>query len=581
MYELGGLLMSMEEINKTIFENQKVRLEEYLSLNDDKWSEEDTDLVINKLMVGEIHDSGGLTAIRGFVYQYYVTMLYMLKMVHPDSDVFWDKVVFEYFDDITLLSDNRVRFIQVKTKKEYTGTNIQVAKIIERPKKTSDKLKDRDHFNSWIDKLFLTYDRFLETNATFLNDLDKESFKNPEFELVTNSTSNALTEIEKYTMNSSFDMTNVLSAEEDKIKNGITATKRINDVEVDPKDIYEKPLGFYLKRLHINKLGPFSALEEEIHDVLKEIVDVNHDVQYTIIAGIVKRLLSQIVSRTYRDDDKFNRKNLVFYKADIIRDIKTWKIEIIDSVADYMDDHSLLNMVNKAMEKLRLEFESFKKESLRNELTATLDWFKNQFDEQFKKDSNYTMIFLNKLFNLSSTIKHNIKNDDDHKKYIKNSILFIILCLVVYPKKRVDLENAQLLFHTGQNGNSSDKLLFTIHNAREKQDEIYAKNKVLAAIKECEFSTSIREEYFCLIVDEKQTTKENSAVGLATTFKISRVKQEVPKIGDKPENMLFISREQLSSFFETLRDEEDLDIDTFQDERIIENWKKEILIGGK
>lgn len=570
--------MSEQEVKEIIFETHKMRLKEYLSLNSVDLSEEETDLFINKLMVGEIHDSGGLTAIRGFVYQYYVTILYILRMVHPNSDVWWDKVVFEYFDDVALLSDNRIRFIQVKTKKEHTGTNIQVAKMIERPKKTSEKLRDRDHFNSWIDKLFLAYDRFLETNLEFLNDLDKVGFKNPQFELVTNSTSNALTEIEKYTTNSSFDMTNVLSTENDKIKSGITASKRINGVNVDPIDIYIKPLDFYFERLYINKLGPFVALEEEIQDLLKEIVDVNHDIQYTLVAGIFKRLLSQLVSRTYRDDSKFDKRNLVFHKSDIIRDIKTWKSEIMDSVADFTDDHSLLDMINKAIEKLRLEFASFKKESLRDELITTLDWFRNQFNEQFKKDSSYTLIFLNKLFNLSSTIKHNIDNDDDHKKYIKNSISFIILCLVVYPERRVDLENAQLLFHTGLNMN--DKLLFTIHNAREKQDEVYAKNKVLAAIKECEFSTNIREEYFCLIVDEKQTTKENSAVDFAATFNISRVKEETPKIGDKPENMVFISKEHLESFYKSLRDAEELSIDTFQDERVTQSWKKQVLVGG-
>lgn len=570
--------MSEQEEKEIIFETHKMRLEAYLSLNNINLAEEETDLIINKLMVGEIHDSGGLTAIRGFVYQYYVTILYILKMVHPKSDVWWDKVVFEYFDDVALLSDERIRFIQVKTKKEHTGQNIQVAKMLERPKKTSEELENRDHFNSWIDKLFLAYDRFLETNLEFLNYLDKDSFKNPQFELVTNSTPNALIEIEKYTTNSSFDMTNVISTEDDKIKNGITASKNINGVNVDPIDIYKKPLDFYLKRLYINKLGPFVALEEEIHDLLKEIVDVNHDIQHTFVAGIFKRLLSQIVSRTYRDDNKFDKRNLVFHKADIISDIETWKSKILDSVTSFVDDYSLLDMVNKAIEKLRLEFASFKKESLRDELITTLDWFKNQFNEQFKKDASYTLIFLNKLFNLSSTIRHNIKNDDDHKKYIKNSISFIILCLVVYPERRVDLENAQLLFHTGMNTN--DKLLFTIHNAREKQDEVYAKNKVLAAIKECEFSTSIREEYFCLIVDEKQNTKENSAVDFAATFRINRVKEETPKIGDKPENMIFISKDHLKSFFESLHDVEELSIDTFQDERITQSWKKQVLVGG-
>jgi hypothetical protein len=570
--------MSEQEEKEIIYEKHKMRLIEYLSLNNITLEEKDTDLVISKLMEGEIHDSGGLTAIRGFVYQYYVTILYILRMCHPKSDVWWDKVVFEYFDDIALLSDERIRIIQVKTKKEHTGQNIQVAKMIERPKKTSAELEDRDHFNSWIDKLFLTYDRFLESNLDFLSNLDKDCFKNPQFELVTNSTPNALTDIEKYTTNSSFDMTNVISTQDDKIKSAITASKKINNVDVDPQDVYKKPLDFYLTRLYVNKLGPFIALKEEIEDLLKEIVDLKqHDIQHTFVAGIFKRLLSQLISRTYRDDGKFDKRNLVFHKTDILSDIRTWKAEIADSVASFSDNHSLLDMVNKSVEKLRLEFEDFKKESLRNELIDTLDWFKNQFNEQFKKDSSYTLIFLNKLFNLSTTIKHNIENDDEHKKYIRNSISYIILCLVVYPERRVDIGSAQLLFHTGMS--SDDKLLFTIHNAREEQDEVYAKNKVLTAIKECEFSTNIREEYFCLIVDEKLKTKDNSGFDFAATFRINRVKEETPKIGDKPENLIFITKEHIVSFYESLRDDENLSLNTFLDEELNQNWKKHVLIG--
>lgn len=568
-------MSNQEEKEIEIFDNHKMRLTAYLSFNNINLTEEDTDLIINKLMNGEVPDSGGLTAIRGFVYQYYVTILYILKMVHPNSNVWWDKVVFEYFDDVALLSDEKIRFIQVKTKKEYTGKNIQTANMLDRPKKISAELEKREHFNSWIDKLFLAYDRFIETNLEFLNCLDKDKFKNPQFELVTNSTPNALTEIEKYTTNSSFDMKNVITPEDDKIKSGITASKEINGEHVDPLDIYKKPLDFYLERLYINKLGPFAALKEEIEDLLKEIVDVNHDIQHTFVAGIFKRLLSHLVSRTYRDDKKFDKKNLIFKKADIISDIKAWKTEILDSITSFTEDYSLLEMVNKAIDKLRLEFESFKKKSLREELIDTLDWFKNQFNEQCKQDARYTLIFLNKLFNLSSTIKHNIENDEDHKKYIKHSIFYIISCLVVYPQRRVDLESAQLLFHTGMN--SKDKLLFTIHNAREKQDEIYAKNKVLAAIKECQLSTNIKGEYFCLIVDEKQNTKENSTSDFATTFKINRVKEETPKIGDKPENMIFINKGNLENFFETLGEDENLIIDTFQDERVTEGWKSNVL----
>lgn len=71
----------------------------------------------------------------------------------------WDCVILEYFDDVTLLSKNKIRFIQVKTvrersKNKHTPSNFTTREKLSKPK------EDKERFNSWVEKIFLNYDFF-------------------------------------------------------------------------------------------------------------------------------------------------------------------------------------------------------------------------------------------------------------------------------------------------------------------------------------------------------------------------------------------------------------------------------------
>ncbi|PSC77108.1 hypothetical protein C6576_14660, partial [Mammaliicoccus sciuri] len=104
-----------------IQENINLTLDKYLVyLEDDEQQEINVhkERIISSLMVGDFRDLGGLTAMRGFVYQYYVGMYYMMSMIYPKKESVWNSVVLEYFDDVTLIGENSIRFIQVKTVKE-------------------------------------------------------------------------------------------------------------------------------------------------------------------------------------------------------------------------------------------------------------------------------------------------------------------------------------------------------------------------------------------------------------------------------------------------------------------------------
>ena len=71
-------------------------------------------------------EKGGIVALRGFMYQYLVTVYYMLKIVKKKID--WDYVIYELGDDVALVKKNKICFCQVKTKMdsdEFINFNIK------------------------------------------------------------------------------------------------------------------------------------------------------------------------------------------------------------------------------------------------------------------------------------------------------------------------------------------------------------------------------------------------------------------------------------------------------------------------
>ena len=96
-------------------------------------------------------ETGGLTALSGFYYQFLVTIEYIIEMLEEK----WDFVVMEYHDDIVVGKDNKIRFIQVKSSQKI---KLEVTASPASGLYTRTKKKINDEYykqaNSWVDKLF-------------------------------------------------------------------------------------------------------------------------------------------------------------------------------------------------------------------------------------------------------------------------------------------------------------------------------------------------------------------------------------------------------------------------------------------
>lgn len=549
-------------------------LEEYLQ-KEGIFLEENTETIIDKLITGKLRDLGGLTAIRGFVYQYYVAIYYMIKMLYPKSiDTWWEYVVIEYFDDVTLLSEKEVRFIQVKTIREKTSKFLNPNDFYKRSKPREDNIKNhRLYFNSWLDKLFFNYDYFFHNHLKEA-DLECGKFTKPQFEIATNSPFSSSDKISAYTTNSKYDM-NYLFAEDDKFFEKLKSVKVGEDEEttITFNEVMKEDLEFYLNSLFINHLGSSVELKETIIEMIIEIIDRSEIESRAIAEYIFGKFFSKVFTTTYNDNPNISLEELTFSKKSVEKLFQESKVEGTEILANAVKDSSVFSMFERVISSLSDEIEkSYKNEKIKKELLETLRWFYNSCIEEFERDPKYLSIFLHKLFEMENTLPVDNYLNSDNEFYLKNSIEYIVNCLAFYIKRKSEFKNSKLLFHYGE-FNSEEKLLFTIYNAQNKKDTISVKNGIATIIQDYEETKKIREDFYCLIIDAVEQ-QNNNYHKIAAFLGISNIEEDQPKIIEPVQNLMFFNSQRMKEFIWYLKQSKEDALETLKDENIIKNWRE-------
>ncbi|MBV6734537.1 MULTISPECIES: dsDNA nuclease domain-containing protein [Priestia] len=120
--------------------------------------------IMNYLLELEPDETGGLTAISGFYYQFLVTIEYCIELL----DGKWDFVAFELHDDIIVGNENEkiVRFVQVKTSRSLLQNPSDVSDLylrtLKKDSKTGEEYRKND---SWIDKLISKAQHFKKVDG--------------------------------------------------------------------------------------------------------------------------------------------------------------------------------------------------------------------------------------------------------------------------------------------------------------------------------------------------------------------------------------------------------------------------------
>lgn len=562
----------MQELDTDVRSKRIEELEEYIR-EEGITLEEDTGIIIDRLISGNLRDIGGLTAIRGFVYQYYVAIYYMIKMLYPKSkDTWWNFVIIEYFDDVTLLNETDVRFVQVKTTREKSGKLVTPSNFYQRSKpKKNEENSNISYFNSWLDKLFFNYDYFIQ-NHLEEHDIENSKFSSPQFEIATNSPFSSGIKL-AYTTNSHYDLKYIFDDNDiflEKLRSVIVSGDE--GTEITFNEVMMKELTFYLNRLFIHHLGSSIELKETIIEMIIEVMDRTDIESRSIAEYIFGRFFSKVFMKTYNDNPDIDLEELTFSKDFVEKIFEESKVEGTEILASAIKNGSVFSMFERVISSLSDEIKaSYKNEKIKKELLDTLDWFYNACYVEFEKDPKYLSIFLHKLFEMENSLPVDNYLNSDKEHFLKNSIEYIVNCLAFYLEKKIELNNAKLLFHFGE-FSSEQKLLFTIYNAQNKKDTISVKNSIATTIQYCEVTKKISEDYYCLIIDDIEAPN-NGDDKIAALFGISNVEEEQPKLIEPVQNLMFFNSQRIKEFNMQLKKIKEDSLQTLKDDNIIKQWR--------
>lgn len=562
----------MPETTAIMHEKISENLDEYLiNLEDGEQQEiiHYKERIISSLMAGDFRDLGGLTAMRGFVYQYYVAMYYMVSMIYSKRENVWDSVILEYFDDVTLIGENSIRFIQVKTVKEG-GTKSHAPNDFVKRKSLKDPENVKLYFNSWVEKNILNYDYFLESDL--VQKTDKDNYI-PQFEIVTNTKQSSLSDLINYTGNIGFEIEGDISSE-DKLKAGIL--KPIEKLGYEFNDFSKKEIDYYLKKLYINKFGSTRELYENILDMIEETTFIKDIRAKSIAEYVFQKMFAFVISNSHEDNEqRIEKKELIVTKVQIEGLINQWVIEAKELISESSYYDSAWSIFNRVILELGSEFkEQFSNENLKSELLKELQWINEHITENNRLNSTYCVSILNKIFNGNNKLSMWDFDHGDIKSNLKESIRFITYFLVFYEEHSEVYNKAKLLFHEG-NSSVIDNILFTLYHARNNANKVTSIEKIKLSLNECHISRQITIDLYCLLIGTKKDIIHSKTSQITNIFKVTSTNNTPHKITKVPDNMRFVDVNELESLFEELKDE-GIILDSFRNNKLLPLWKKRL-----
>lgn len=586
--------MSVQLRKQEISSQLHKKIDEYLLRNGEEATEKDKKEFVSTLLSGRSVDLSGVTAIRGFIYQYYIGVNYLIEMLFS-KDAWWDKVIFELLDDIALYGEKNIRFVQVKTKRDSNTVNpITLGELHERRKKKG----------SWLDKLFLlnlhVFD--LRNNDVVTSDDSFFDNYNLQFELATNSQYNK--DIAVYEKSDTFQGV----IEESEYNKLIEKMNRDNlewKVPYQGKEFFftkesystqEKDINWYLSRFRVKRYGDISALREEIIYKIMSNTAGNRDTFHSYKAGmILDMILLELIKKTCQDSENVSLDTFVFDKESFSLQFEGCSERADHSATESATRDNIHEKFTSCFEAIKNEFQNSDwKPNLKQELLLTLTNLQSQLSNsiQSNEDPFAYHRFLHRIFTLNNfTTRFAI--DDEDKVRVKNALKTYIFCLVFYNKVEYASPESDLLLKRVYDANQEMKV-FSIFNVRKNMDIDWAKKMVRSAARECTALEVYNYDLYCFLADvkeRKQKERERSRKKMdsihASVVDVARDDSDPLEMQDilegkeitrLLENIKFGPIKLVEEYFNYLEEENPPD-NSFQEKEVIDEWSKELIDG--
>ncbi|RXZ77531.1 DUF4297 domain-containing protein [Paenibacillaceae bacterium] len=535
-------------------------------------------------------DLGGLIALRGFVYQYYVAIHYMVEMLHAEH-AWWNEVIFEFLDDVALLGEDKIRFVQVKTVREDGQ---------DRHLKPNTLLKRESGLDSWLDTLFLNLPEFERRQKNIQKQFNTNNEFGVQFEIATNASYDNKS-LKCYAQNDSYQLPEDSISKEDNLVINISKPF-VKSVKVKKKVVSTQELRFTemvghdpewcLDRFYLNHLGCMTNLKEKIVGKLSDycrrnLAYLNNFTHTGIIQGksrlsgdgllydyvarkVFKQLLLRVIERTHKDDlpDKML---LVFNKSELVQLIQDWQQKAMMEIQKDVEQAVQRGHFVKCFEELREEIDTSWNASLKVDLLNTLGWMYNALEHEVLNGNPYVYEqFLNRLFYLNNSQLPTMQRMKD-EFYLKESLKYMIICLAFYPDRNFVFSDAQLLFKQGKQGEEAWNL-FTMYNAREKETYAQALRKIISRSKDCLFTQSLQQTYYCFVTHEDKTqtlSVENDPFASLIPITHNHDNDE-SEIVEQPQNIKFQKQDKINLVIS--RFNQPANVRSFQDHEMRAGW---------
>ncbi|AZS14672.1 dsDNA nuclease domain-containing protein [Paenibacillus lutimineralis] len=552
-------------------------------------SDDEARSVVRYLLQDEPDDLGGLTALRGFIYQYYVAVHYMVEMLHAEH-AWWNEVIFEFLDDIALLGNEKIRFVQVKTVREDGQDRHLIPSTL---------LKRESGLDSWLDTLFSNLPEF-ERRQKYIN---MQGFISKEysvqFEIATNAPYDNKS-LKLYAQNDSYQLPMGSIPKNDSLEKGLSKVfqkkitekgKVISTQELYFADSVGQEPDWCLERFYLNHLGCMENLKEKIVGKIADyckmrLTTLNNFAEsntnqkkrlsgdgllYDYVARkVFKQLLLRVIERTHRDDlpDKLL---LVFNKTEIADWIEDWQQKALNEIQRDVEQTLQRKKFVKCFEELKEEIDSTWNAVLRADLLNTLGWMYDALEDEVLNGNPYVYEqFLNRLFYLNNSHLPSAQRMKD-EIYLKESLKYMMICLAFYPDRDFLFSNAQFLFKQGKQGEEAWNV-FTIYNAREKETYAQALRRIVARSRDCLFTQSLQHAYYCFVTHDDKT--QSLTLGndpFATLIPITHNHESSEsEIVDQPEHIKFQKQDKLNLIINRFNDP--VNTRSFQDHQMRAGW---------
>ncbi|MED2013037.1 dsDNA nuclease domain-containing protein [Bacillus wiedmannii] len=433
--------------------------------------------IVQYLITAKVSETGGLTALSGFYYQFLVTIEYIIQMLENK----WDFVIMEYHDDIVVGKDKKIRFIQVKSsqKIKLDVTESPASGLYRRTNKEINKQKFLQA-NSWVDKLLL--------NAALAKKSDEYE---TEFQLYSSyhflRTSNY--NFDRYTDNKIFNKE--IPIDDHLLKALSVQTYNDKGEELSFVNECEESIEELLKRFYLHtglSLQEIDKFQDHLCMNLNRIIFKGYGENVSIGVSDLYYIIGYLFEEC---TDKSNIERLVITKEKIVNLLGNLRKKALFSAKEIVNQHESITLINRGIDELLTNVKDFRNSKIINSLIYQ---YRDYLETWVSNENGDIKNLFERLFDGTTKTQRYSKLTTNIKENSLVELFTLILMLTVIKNQKMKFEENESLVTKKIEGSEEVYAFLRLEAPKKK---LVAIEKLNVIIK----NASIKEQLYLMGID--------------------------------------------------------------------------------